>query len=181
MPLQYKIDRQLIVGNNLLSYSYMVVWASFIKGSAEARLELLVALDMLIGMHVQRYLMATIHSNDTSPYHEPGPMALLHRVRRAKIAMLVTTLVCAWVVAVSVAFARTLENPYEHYSDSAEYWFTIIALPAMHAALRTFVLDAQGCRRTRNSFQASDDVATNDFAITDEDEIDLSDEDADAL
>jgi len=101
-------------------------------------------------------------------------------VRRAKIAMIVTTLVCAWGVAVSVAFARTLDNPYKHYSDSAEYWFTIIALPAMHAALRTFVLDAQGCKRTRASedfdFGRSEDTITNDFAITDEDETDLSEE-----
>ena len=93
MPLQYKVDQYLIMGNNILAFSYMVIWASYMKGNSTARLELLVALDLLIGMHVQRYLLATVHADDTTPYHEPGPLALSRRARRAKLSMVVTMLV----------------------------------------------------------------------------------------
>jgi len=179
MPLQYKIDRYLIVGNNMLAFSCMIIWASCMEGSSTGRLEIMVALDLLIGMHVQRYLLTTVHADDTTPYHEPGPMALARRVRRTKLAMIVTVLVCASNAAVSTVFHHTY-NTYEHYSDHAEYWFIIAALPAIHASLRTLALDMPGCKRIARaegvvSYRPSSDAPTNDFAITDDDDADAED------
>lgn len=171
MPRQYIIDRYMSIISNLLAYSLLVIWATYLPGDQKSRLELLVVMDLLMGIHVQRYTLLLIHSEDTSPYHEPGPLALLRRTRRTKLALILVTLTCAWCAATSVAVAYKTTSPYSHYSDGAEYSFLILALPAIHAALRTIVMDTQGCRRPTSVHETlNEDMPTNNFTITDDEE-----------
>ena len=171
MPRQFVIDRHMITIGNLLAYSLLVVWASYLPGDQQGRLELLVVMDMLIGMHVQRYTLLLIHNEDTSPYHEPGPLALMRRARRQKIALIVVTLSCAWCAATSVAVTYNTTSPYRHYSNGTEYSFIILALPAIHAVLRTIVMDTQGCRRPTSVHDTlNEDIPTNTFTITDDED-----------
>ena len=177
MPLQYVVDKNAAVATNLLAYCNLVVWAYLIGNHSCMHLATLVMVDTLIGMHIQRYLLQLIHEDDMAPYHEPGPLALARRIRRAKLTAIITALVCAWDAATSATRPRS-EEAHERVS----YWFTIAALPALHAVMRTLVLDTQGCKRNRQigGFHLEEQVesATNTFTITDdddEDEITLDD------
>jgi len=159
----------MAVTSNMLAYSSLVVWAAYLPGNAPAHLERLVVIDLLFGIHVQRYLQTTIHATDTAPYHEPGPMSLAQRKRRVKLALLVTSLTCAWCAAVSTVI---YDRDGTHYDGAREYWFLVMALPTIHAAMRTLVLDTQGCRRPSPPINEglALEVPTNAFTITSEED-----------
>lgn len=168
-PTQFLIDRHMVVSGNMLAYSSLVVWAAYLPGNAPAHLERLVVVDLLVGIHVQRYMHKAIHATDTAPYHEPGPLALAQRKRRVKLSLLVTSLTCAWCAAVSTVIDG---RDGTHYDGAREYWFLVMGLPTIHAAMRTLVLDTQGCRRpsAAGNGRPSLEVATNSFTIASDEE-----------
>jgi len=166
---------------NVFSFSLLVIWASYLPGDQSSRLELLVVMDLLAGVHIQRYVLLMIHCEDSTPYHEPGPLALQRRARRQKLALVMSFLTCATCAAASVVTAYNIKSPYSHYSDAAEYWFIVLALPALHAAMRTIVLDTQGCKRHIARLELTDDSATNSFTITDDDVEDGEESQDDAI
>ena len=168
MPRQYKVDRHMAIVANLLAYSLFVLWATYLPGDQNSRLELLVAMDLLVGINIQRYLLRVIHSEDTAPYHEPGLISLARRVRRQKLMLALVSLTAASCAATSVAIDYGI-TPIDHYSGTVKYLFIVIALPAVHSALRTVVLDMQGCRR-HSATAPRDSDPTNDFVITDDDD-----------
>ena len=169
MPRQFKIDMHMTAVGNLLAFSLLVIWAAYLPGDQNSRLELLVVMDILVGMHIQRYILRMIHCEDTAPYHAPGPLALARRVRRQKLALSLASITAASCAAMSVAVTYVGSAPYSHYSDTAEYLFIVVALPAIHSALRTIVLDMQGCKRQSVHAVPYDEGPTNAFTITDDD------------
>ena len=176
-PRQLTVDQHAVVSSNLLAFCLIVIWSAAAPGNASCHVERMVVLDVLLVMHVQRWLEREIFVGDTAPYYEPGPLSLAQRKRRVKIILLLTTLSCAFSAAVSMVVAKD-ENwsSTTHYDDSAkEYWFLIIGLPAIHSSLRTLVLDTQGCKkRSAAAVEQSLDIATNEFTITDEEDEDVA-------
>ena len=172
-PRQLTTDQHLVVISNLLSFSVLVVYAAAVPGNSRFNLERMVVLDLLLGMHMQRWLENKIHANDTAPYYEPGPLSLAQRKRRVKMSLMLTTLTCSYCAATSVVLGDSYgfyQNA--HYtSSSQEYWFLVAGLPAIHSALRTLALDTQGCRRRRCiDMDQNLDLPTNQFTITDEED-----------
>lgn len=167
MPTQYSVDKHMGIVANMLAFSLLVMWATYLPGNQNSRLQLLVVLDILGGLHVQRYLLHMIHAEETAPYHAPGPLALARRARRQKLSLALVSITSASGAAFSVAIYDTITSPY-NYSHDAEYVFIVFALPAIHSAVRTVVLDMQGCRR-QHTVDYAEHTPTNDFTITDDD------------
>lgn len=175
-PRQIAVDRFIIIANNLLAFSLFVLWATCLPGSAVAHLERLIVVDVLIVVHVQHYILVALFRYARDRYHEPGELALRYRKRRVKVSMLVTTLSCSGCAALSAVTERYYPSAAGMVSSAhdAEYWFVVAALPCIHAALRTVVLDMQGCKRAEDTIEEQQieviQTTTNSFTITDEEE-----------
>ena len=172
-PRQLTVDQHSVVCSNLLAFCSLAIWATVAPGVAPCHLERMVVIDLLLGMHVQRWLEKHFFLTDTAPYYEPGPLSLVQRKRRVKVVLVLTTLICACSAALSMALAKdTSYLSYSDYNDDAkEYWFLVAGLPTLHSALRTLVLDAQGCKRRGTAgLEQNVELVTNEFTITDEEE-----------
>lgn len=182
-PRQLTVDQQFLVTNNLLSFCSIVVWSAAAPDNSLDLVEQIVVVDLLVGMHVQRWLEKQVFAADTAPYYEPGPLSLAQRKRRAKISLVITTLSCAFCAAVSFVVIQNNKGlrTMQLHNYSSQYWFIVAGLPAIHSGMRTIVLDTQGCKkRSTMDVEQSLEIPTNEFTITDEEDEDL-DQDEDVV
>jgi hypothetical protein len=152
MPVLYAVDLRRIWITNSISWIILVSWG-------QAQLDALVAVDIIVGIPMERWLMRTIHKDECAPYHVPGQPAALARARRLKISILVLILVrctCA-------AFANTVMFPYDEHDIVSR----ALIMPLSYAIYRTLMLDLT---RQQARIVTTVELPTNDFVITDEED-----------
>lgn len=179
MPMLFRVDRTIILGSNVLAITWLVVWARLLGQNPVRRFELLVLIDMCIGMLAQRWLLSTVHEKDTAPYDGPGPMCGKNRARRIKLNYVIASMSAGSCAALSMA-----ARPYaeEHVCG---YWFMLLAIPCIYTATRTALLDHPMPTNTPLA-QTHQEEITNEFTIEGDegdegDEEDEQDETTNAL
>ena len=166
LPLLFKVDRNITAGSNVLGFTWLVAWAHLLSSDAARRLELLVLVDLTIGMLAQRWLLRTTHMYDTATYDGPGPLCARHRHRRIKLNYVITSMSAGWCAALSAA-----ARPYTIHQHPCSYWFLVGALPALHAAVRTVLMDQVTAFGAPLAQSHSDELEiTNEFTIEDTEE-----------
>lgn len=173
MPLLYGVDRNIMVGSNVIAITWLVAWARLLGTNVVRRFELLVLIDMCVGVFFQKWLLYTVHENDTAPYDGPGPLCGKNRARRIKLHYAITSMSAGSCAALSMA-ARPLAE-----SHVCGYLFMLVAIPCIYAAWRTLLLDQPTAKGTPLS-QTHQEEITNEFTIEGEDDDAGTDEDIDA-
>lgn len=169
MPLLYRVDRTIILGSNVIAITWLVVWARLLGQNPVRRFELLVLIDMCVGMLAQQWVLRTVHEKDTAPYDGPGPMCGKNRARRIKLNYVIASMSAGSCAALSMA-----ARPYaeEHVCG---YWFMLLAIPCIYTATRTIFLDHPVPASTPLA-QTHQEEITNEFTIEGDDNDVLTDE-----
>ena len=167
MPLLFKVDRFSIVTSNAMSLTCLVAWANLTTtefASATTRLEILLVIDMIVAMYIQKWLFTTIHSNDTKPYHEPGPLCAINRSRRLKIQYVIIGLSSGWCAAFSIAVITAA-----HDHDCTPLFMNAV-IPALYSMYRTIVMDSPPTydQPPVHTGSCTETEATNTFVIEEE-------------
>jgi len=167
MPVQIRMDLMLVIVCNLLAFSLLVMWTFLLSDGAAVMYEGLLSFDLTFGILLQRRLLQLVHKYDTAPYHEPGPLALVQRKRRCKVAIIVTSLATT-LAAACVASLLKLRTQ----QAGLGYWTNVALLPCIYAGARTLACDWQGCRPAHISrlMPLEESNATNAFVITDDED-----------
>ena len=158
MPLLFKIDRNIIVGSNILNLTWLVVWARLFSQNVANRLELLVIIELSIGILAQRWLLHTFYEHDTATYDGPGPLCSARRARRVKLHAVIASLSAGWCAALSWA-----AQPYTG-KHVCGYWFMTVAMPCMYALMRTLLMDYVSAPNISLAHSSRTEI-TNEFTI----------------
>lgn len=158
MPLLFRVDRTIILSSNIIAITWLIVWARVLGQNPVRRFELLVLIDMCVGMLAQRWLLSTVHERDTSPYDGPGPLCGKNRARRIKLHYVIASMSAGSCAALSMA-----ARPYakEHVCG---YWFMLLAIPCIYTAARTIMLD-HPVPSSMPLAQTHQEEITNEFTI----------------
>jgi len=130
MPALFYCDLRSIMITNVTSYALVICWANRVA------IEALVAVDILLGIPTEHWLIRAIHRTETAPYHPPGPLGEKVLRRRRRIAFVVAILfrsLCA-------AIASLLPLYNDEYAER-DYLFTAAYMPVLYTIYRTLMID----------------------------------------
>jgi len=136
----------------------------------------LVALDMILGLPMERWIIKVMLSFDPAGYHPGGPIGLAMINQRIRYGLLVATVLRGYIAATVVAVS-TLESIDPYVAPP----MLMAGLPLVYTLVRTIVLDVQMYQRSVFHAQ-SVHVPDAEFAISgpsgsdedDDDELDTT-------
>ena len=162
LPALFHCDLRSIMITNVTSYALMILWGNRVA------IEALLAVDILVGIPIERWLIRIIHRTETAPYHPPGPLGQKVLRRRRRIAIAVAILfrsLCAAIVS--------LLPLYDDEHEMREYLFTATYMPVLYTIYRTLMIDSYR-PATVNAEQEHE--VTNAFVLSSREEEDDKEE-----
>lgn len=163
MPALFQVDTRLITVTNMLSLICLILWCK----ALECDVQLVLAIDMLAWLPVERWVLRMMYTDETGFYHTPGEYAAIKLRRKYYLAS-----VLAVLFRTNSAACATLV-PDQHAAPEPSGHLSLFALAsACYVFVRTFLTDCVGYVTADDSHVAADKVVTptNTFVITDDED-----------
>ena len=145
----------MVAVTNVMSVTFAVLWAHKVS------LSYVLAFDFLVGLPFERWLLSIVFRDNTGPYHGGGLLARTNLKRRYKVSIALSCLVrtaCAAAVC-----AAQLGPPRTAFA-----WLATVAMLHMYVVMRTILTDRV---EAWNDVANAGEEPTNDFVITDDEEV----------
>lgn len=163
MPVLFMTDMRVIVVSNIWSQVLLLAWVVMLP----VHLSFLIALDLLLGIPLEHWLLKLVFLEDSGSYHVPGTYARQKLNRRYSLALLFALLVRSSMAALCATTQATALT---------ELTITQLLLQLMtYTLVRTLFVDIVP-RCEEQSSVVEHELRTDSFVITDEEEDDASDD-----
>lgn len=170
---KYAVDLANMIATNLLALASILLWCH----ELDVSLASVVAVDVLLGIQVERWLVSVIVSLDSTCYHPGGPLGKSMIYQRMRISSAIATIIRGYIVACRLCVV--MHSPHLDYSTD------VFVIPAMYTAVRTIALDIDvykpGIARVElptedsNMFCIASDDEDNGEQLTDEEAVQSDD------
>ena len=153
----------------MLSLALIIIWSDALS----VNINLLLAVDMLLGVPIEHWMLRLVYTEESGVYHVPGAYARQKLRRRYQVSLMLAVLVRSSCAAVSVI----MQTPDELQMSLEN---TLFAL-AVYQCLRTLLVDCIAYPRIEQSPAVemtehnTSSPVTNSFVITDEEELPYDD------
>lgn len=157
---KFAVDLRNLILTNLISFAAMVVWSFMLNVS----IEVMLAVDLMIGVFAERWVGKVIASYDGKSYH-PGGAVGRHMVNQhMRLACLLATLTRAYSAAFSAVVVQQQPSE-EHLSDPTYY----VMFPLLYTFIRTILLDFDQ-QYVQHEIEIETHCSNSEFQITDEED-----------
>jgi len=163
---KYAVDLSYILVTNMISLSSIVLWCTVLHLAFEN----IMAVDILIGIGTERWLMKVITSYDGTSYHPGGAIGKNMIRQRMRLSCVIATVVRGYSAAATVV----ADTGFGEVSPLTEAT-TCVLLPILYTIIRTIALDIDAYHPGAHT---RIEVACEppDFVITDEEDALSADE-----
>ena len=162
MPALFHTDMQVIIVTNVLSQVLLMLWAFAVP----LNFSFLVAVDVLLGIPVEHWLLKTVFWRDYGFYHVPGEIAKRKLRRRYALALMFAILIRSSMAALCVI----TQLPSAMNLSAVQCLMQLL----LYTVMRTLFVDVVQHTEVSSNV-VEEQVRTDSFVITDEeDEEDLS-------
>jgi len=136
---QYAVELRQMTFVNFTAMASLILWCTVLPIDFSR----LVALDIIVGLPMERWIIKVMLSFDPQAYHPGGPIGLAMINQRIRYGMLITVVLRGYIAATVVALS-TLDsiNPYVAPP------MLIAGLPLVYTLVRTIILDVQMYQRS---------------------------------
>jgi len=167
---KHAVDLSYIMVTNMLSLSSIVIWCTMLHLSFED----MMAIDIVIGIGTERWIMKVITSYDGTSYH-PGGTIGKHMIRQRMrlLCVLANTIRGYSAAATGIMFGNYGEQPHSEA-------ITCGLLPMLYSIIRTAALDIDAYQPAAHA-RVDVDCAQPEFTITDDDDALSANGEEDAL
>ena len=172
---KYAVDLSNMIATNYLALASIVIWCYMLNISVAS----VAAVDMLVGIPLERWLVKVITSLDSTCYHPGGPLGKAMIYQHVRLLAAIATIIRGYVVACRLTIPM-------HIRTQLAYWTEILLVPAMYVTVRTLAVDIDVYKpgTSRVELPTHDD---NTFCITSDEDTDdnrvhteqVSDDDSD--
>lgn len=166
MPVLFRTDMHLVISTNVIAQLLILLWSEVLPVSVE----LLLALDVLLGLGIEHWLLRLVYSEETGHYHVAGAYARQKLRRRYGVTLSLAILIRSSCAALSSALHVPLRV--------RPAWQQLVAVLLLYVIVRTLLVDCVGHAREPAAAVDVDvdegEIQTNSFVITDEEEDELS-------
>lgn len=156
---KYAVDLANMIATNYLALASIIIWCYMLH----IGLASVVAVDMLIGIPVERWLVKVITSLDNKCYHPGGPLGKSMIHQHMRVSSVIATITRGYVVACRLTIPMHIGTPLT-------YWTETLLIPAMYVTVRTLAIDIDVYKPGLSRVELPTD--DNTFCITSDEEID---------
>ena len=168
---KYAVDLANMIATNYLALASIIIWCYMLNISIAS----VVAVDMLIGIPVERWLVKVIVSLDSTCYHPGGPRGKSMIHQHMRVSSVIATITRGYIVACRLTIPM-------HISTPLTYWTETLLIPAMYVTVRTLAIDIDAYKPGIARVELPTDDSTfcitsdeeNEEAVTDEEESDIT-------
>ena len=128
---KYAVDLANMIATNYIALASIIIWCYMLNIAIAS----VVAIDLLLGVPVERWLMKVIVSLDSACYHPGGPLGKSMIHQHMRISSVIATITRGYIVACRLTVPFTMTTP-----DST-YLVQTLLIPAMYTTVRTLALD----------------------------------------
>lgn len=160
MPVLFRTDMHLVISTNVIAQILILLWSEVLP----VNVELLLALDVLLGLGIEHWLLRLVYSEETGHYHVAGAYARQKLRRRYGVTLSLAILIRSSCAALSSALHVPLRV--------RPAWQQLVAVLLLYVIVRTLLADCVGHAREPSTAVhiEEEEIQTNSFVITDEEE-----------
>ena len=161
MPALFATDMRLIIVTNVFAQIFLVAWVMFLP----LNLSFFVAIDLLFGIPIEHWILKTVFLHDDGYYHIPGEYAQRKLKRRYSLALIFSTLIRSSIAAFCIAL--------QTQNVTSLSLVQLLVQLLLYTFVRTLFVD---CMHSVEMSQpvTEQEVRTDSFVITDEEEDNMS-------
>ena len=164
---KHAVDLSYILVTNILSLSSIVLWCTVLHLSFED----MMAIDILISIGTERWLIKVITSYDGTSYHPGGAIGKNMIRQRMRLSCILANVVRGYSAAATVVMVNGFGE-----SDPLAEATTCVLLPVLYSIIRTTALDIDAYHPGAHTrVEVAGDAP--EFTITDEEEALSADDD----
>ena len=156
---KYAVDLRYMIMTNLLSMSALIIWSVLL----DLPLEDIMAVDVVLTLILERWIVRIISSYDSTSYHPGGSIGRTMIFQHMRLLCLLATIARGYSAAVTLAIAGNFE-PAPNMEPVTYY----MLLPFVYVTTRTIVLDMDLYQPGLGRVQIEQD--SPEFTITDEED-----------
>lgn len=157
----YAVDLFNMIAVNYVAMASAVLYCTMLPTDLES----LIALDLVLGVPIERWLLKVFSNLNTAVYHPTGPLGRTMMHQRLRVSLVMATLARGYVVAVRMVL------PPSHHTAPTELEVAVL-VPLIYTLIRTLALDVfVGHVNARSRVQLNE-TTNSAFTIASEDEDD---------
>ena len=164
-PVLFRTDLSLVITSNMLAQAFLAFWSYALA----LDVNLLIAVDLLLGLAIEHWMLRMVYAEENGVYHVPGKYAKQKLRRRYFVSLMLNILVRSSCASVSmIVHVPTISN-----LSVQNTWLVL----SIYLSVRTLLIDCVGYPTHDASTEVevpestTSSPVTNSFVITDEEEI----------